>query len=124
MTNADPENVNARLYKQISKLLDDLERPPKTRTVKGKTVKEDGISMRERIAALIAIGRIQTIFMGLRRGDSSDDNRTGSAVRRYQTAFKDAGRGRKAGGPVVVPEPEPDPIDDAFTDDDRDDDTA
>lgn len=87
--NADPLNVNARLYNQIAALLDELEAKPK----KGGSP----IGIRERIAALIAIGRIQTIFVGLRKESGSGRN-AGSSVRKYASAFKDANRGRKASG--------------------------
>ena len=94
--NVDPLNVNARLYKQVSKLLDDLDAPPIKKKVgtgkAAKVVEEDAVSMRERIAALTAIARIQIGFITLRAEDQSDERTSGSAVRKYATAFKDAGR--------------------------------
>ena len=77
----DPLNVNGRLYQQMSYLLDQVETDP-------------AITFRERLAAVIAIGRIQVMFVNLRK-ESSDDGTSGSAVRKYATAFKNAGRGRK-----------------------------
>jgi hypothetical protein len=65
-------------------LLDDLEAPNCELTV------------RERLAAVIAIGRLQVIFMGLRK-EVTDDAGTGSSVRKYSAAFKNAARGRKKG---------------------------
>ena len=53
----DRLNVNARLYNQIAKLLDDLEEQDA----------EDPLDIKVRIAALIAIGRIQKMFMDLRK---------------------------------------------------------
>jgi hypothetical protein len=108
----DPLNINARLYNQIGKLLDDLE---------AEDVKNP-IDIKARIAALIAVGRLQTIFVGLRKEKLDGPARgAGSAVRKYSKAFKaDAGRGRKkntrgravaAGG-------------DDFADDDGDDDAG
>jgi hypothetical protein len=116
--NADPLNVNARLYRQVSKLLDDLEAPPVKRG-RGKDAKEeDAVTMRERIAALTAIARIQTIFIQLRAEDNPDERRAGSAVRRYSGAFKNAAGGRKTGGrsgPAAVAAAEP--MGDDFPDD-------
>lgn len=103
---ADPLRVNERLYKQISALLGDLEE------------RGEDITMRERVAALIAIGRVQTIFAGLRRENQEDPN-AGSAVRKYSGAFKakDAASGRKkiarAAGPSLADEPDDDGDDDA-----------
>lgn len=79
----DTLNVNGRLYKQISDLLHQLESDP-------------NITVRERIAALVAVGRVQTIFVGLRK-ENKDDPDAGSAVRKYASAFsKNAtGRGKK-----------------------------
>jgi hypothetical protein len=91
----DPLDVNSRLYRQISSLLDELER-------------NEDLTVRDKIAALVAIGRIQTIFMGLRKENRSSAN-AGSAVRKYASAFTDAAskrakRGRSA--PAVEPEPD------------------
>ena len=71
----DPLNVNQRLYGQIGKLLDDLEAADR----------DDKMTMPQRISALIAIGRIQTIFQGLKKGDY--DGSAGSTVRKYAAAF-------------------------------------
>lgn len=84
VTAADPLNINGRLYYQIGALLSALEQAD-----------EDHITLRERIQALVAIGRIQTIFVGLRKEKIGDDS-AGSAVRKYAVAFQDdAGRGKK-----------------------------
>ncbi|HEY2231441.1 MAG TPA: hypothetical protein VGI22_27640 [Xanthobacteraceae bacterium] len=84
----DPEDVNKRLYMQVSALLTQLEE----RESRAK------ITMRERIAALIAVGRLQQVFAALRKANPHDPNR-GSTVRKYATAFApDAAGRRKAGG--------------------------
>jgi hypothetical protein len=84
MAEIDPLKVNERLYKQVSKLLDDMERP------------NNELTVRERLAAVIAIGRLQVIFMGLRK-EVTDDAGTGSSVRKYSAAFKNAARRGKKG---------------------------
>ena len=116
MANLDPLGINVRLYNQISEVLHQLE--------------NDGhVTLKERIAALIAIGRIQVIFMGLRK-EKYDDASTGSSVRKYAKAFKthDA-RGRKAiAGGAAEPDDADNAIqsalDDAWGDDDAERDTA
>lgn len=95
----DPLRVNSRLYKQIAKVLDDLEHH------------SDELTMRDRIAALTAVARIQTVFVGLRKEHKDDDN-AGSAVRKYAGAFaaKNASRRRAATARAAV-EPEPEQFD-------------
>jgi hypothetical protein len=102
----DPLQVNSRLYRQISELLKDLESPAVN------------ISTRERIAALVAIGRIQTLFVGLRK-ENQNDTDAGSTVRKYAAAFsKNATGGRKKAA-RSAPTAVADPID--WDDDDTDD---
>jgi hypothetical protein len=72
----DPEDVNKRLYMQVSALLTQLEE----RESRAK------ITMRERIAALVAVGRLQQVFAALRKANPHDPNR-GSTVRKYAQAF-------------------------------------
>jgi hypothetical protein len=111
MSNLDPLSINVRLYHQVSEMLHQLENSP-------------NITLRERIAALVAIGRIQVLFVNLRK-EKFDDASAGSSVRKYAAAFKthDARR-RKAIAGAAEPEPEP-TVDDPFDDDDDDDrDTA
>lgn len=101
----DPLSVNSRLYNQIGKLLDDLEAADR----------DDRMTMPQRISALIAIGRIQTIFQGLRKGDH--DGSAGSTARKYAAAFAKpnaTGRGRAASRPTNIVEF------DRFSDDDDD----
>ena len=88
----DPKSVNSRLYNQIDVMLTDLEQG-------------EHITLKERIAALIAIAKIQVVFVALRKEKTDDDGERGSAVRKYAGAFKaDEPRGRKAGArPATVP---------------------
>lgn len=80
----DPLNVNTRLYNQIARLLDELE---------DRDARQN-LDIKERIAAMIAIGRIQTIFLNLRLKENTGGTGSGSAVKRYAAAFKnDARRG-------------------------------
>ena len=80
----DPLKINERLYKQIGKLLDDLESQDR----------DEVMTTPQRISALIAVGRILTIFASLKKQDYDYGN-TGSAVRKYAAAFArpDAARG-------------------------------
>ena len=80
----DPLNINFRLYGQIGKLLDDLEGDDR----------DNVMTTPQRISALIAVGRILTIFASLKKADYDYGN-TGSAVRKYAAAFArpDAARG-------------------------------
>lgn len=71
----DPLDINARLYKQIGKLLDDMERADR----------DELMTMPQRVSALIAVGRIQKMFQDLRKGDLTYG--AGSAVRKYASAF-------------------------------------
>jgi hypothetical protein len=81
----DPLNINGRLYSQIGKLLDDLE----------SADRDEMMTVPQRISALIAVGRILTIFASLKKSDYDYGN-AGSAVRKYATAFSaNAARGRK-----------------------------
>jgi hypothetical protein len=108
----DPLSVNIRLYRQISQLLTQLEQA------------EDGLTIRERVAALVAIGRIQVLFVNLRKEKFNDAAIAGSKVRKYATSFKahDARRRAAAAGPT---EPEqPSELDGLFDDDSDDADTA
>lgn len=107
-SNLDPLSINVRLYNQVSEMLHQLENSP-------------NITLRERIAALMAIGRIQVIFTALRK-EKIHDPGAGASVRKYQTAFKthDARGRKKLAGPAAEPdEPEPD-IGDLIGDDDDD----
>jgi hypothetical protein len=81
----DPEDVNKRLYMQVSALLTQLEE-------RESRVK---ITMRERIAALVAVGRLQQVFAALRKANPHDPNR-GAQVRKYATAFASDGPRRRA----------------------------
>jgi hypothetical protein len=87
-TTADPLNINARLYNQIGRLLDDLEAADR----------DDTCTFPQRLNALIAVGRIQVIFAALKKAEARESNNAGSAVRRYSAAFAKTygARGRKA----------------------------
>lgn len=79
----DPLKVKLRLYIQIGELLHALE------TGQG----DDGpVTMRERIAALTAIGRLQSTLIDK---SNDDDENAGSAIRKYEGAFKNGARQRK-----------------------------
>ena len=98
----DPKSINSRLYNQVDAMLEALEDP------------EAHITLKERIAALIAIGRIQVIFMGLRKEKLDDNAGAGSAVRKYAGAFKaDDPRERKT---RPRPGPSPNADDDDLSD--------
>lgn len=72
----DPEQVNQRLYRQISVLLRQLE---------DDDPEEGMITIRERIAGLIAIGRIQQLFITMRK--ATGDVGAGSTVQKFAAAF-------------------------------------
>jgi hypothetical protein len=93
----DPLKINSRLYGQIGKLLDDLEREDR----------DDVMTTPQRIQALIAVGRILTIFAALKKNDYNYGN-TGSAVRKYAEAFKTT---HGAGGRTYNSRSEPDGLD-------------
>lgn len=107
-SNLDPLSINVRLYHQVSEMLTQLENSP-------------NVTLKERVAALVAIGRIQVIFTTLRKEKISDPG-TGSSVRKYAAAFKAHDtRGRKKIAGTVAAEPEPE-LDDLIGDDEPDDD--
>ena len=96
----DPANINGRLYRQLDLVLEGLEDPER----------HEKVTLKERIAALIAIGRLQVIFMGLRKEKTDDHAGTaGSAVRKYAGAFADDNRRRKT-RPRPAAEPTEDDI--------------
>ena len=75
--------------------------------------------------ALIAIGRIQTIFMSLRQKGAKDgDEAAGSSVRKYATAFQahDARRRKAIAGAAEDGDDDGDDL--GLDDDDRDSDSA
>ena len=73
----DALKINERLYKQLGKLLDDLEDADNT----------IGVTIPQRIAALKAIGSVQLMFMSLRK-EESEISDVGSAVRAYSRTFQ------------------------------------
>jgi hypothetical protein len=89
--NLDPLNVNERLYRQIARLLDQLE----TEDAEG------GITIPQRINALIAVGRVQIMFANLRKAAANESGDPGSEVRKYSAAFaktNGARRGKASSG--------------------------
>ena len=72
----DPLDINGRLYNQIGKLIDDLE----------SADRDEVMTTPQRIQALIAVGRVLTIFAALKKSDYDYGN-SGSAVRKYAAAF-------------------------------------
>lgn len=110
-TDLDPLKVNERLYRQIAKLLDQLEAGDDT---------EDGITIPQRINALIAVGRVQIMFANLRKAAANDGHDPGSEVRKYSQAFAKANGARRgkasSGGRGLIP------VDSISDSDDSDDD--
>lgn len=88
-----------RLHRQVAALLDQLE----------DKANQSEITIPQRINALIAVGRILTIFATLRRAkDRERDNaNSGSKVSKFADAFaQNAARRRATGTGDAVPEPE------------------
>ena len=79
----DPLDVNGRLYRQLARLLDRLESEDE----------EQGMTTPQLINALIAIGRIQTMFIGMRKEDQ-DATAAGASVRKFSKAFEANAGGR------------------------------
>ena len=103
----DPKSINSRLYNQVHLMLEQLEDD------------DQKITLKERIAALIAVARIQTVFVALRKEKTVDNAIVGSKVRQYAGSFKaNDARKRKAG---ARPAPEPDELPDDIWGDDEDD---
>ena len=75
------------------------------------------MTLKERFQALMAIARIQYVFVNLRK-EKFDEPAAGSAVRKYATAFKnDTGRGKKSAGAAAA---QPETIEHLFGEDDDD----
>lgn len=134
MADKDPLKVTSRLYSQIGALLGDLEKGDdqslrerihkrladkkatldSLRTALEKElVAEPGVTMRERIAALVAIGRLMVLFGNLGK---QDEPVAGGKISRYAKAFKAKSNvvsSRKgSSGPTVVPFSDPFPDED------------
>lgn len=99
----DPLDIDGRLYRQVSELLDQLEDPH--------------VTLRERTAALKAIASIRIAYVKL--SDHQDDPDAGSSVRKYAAAFaKNAPSGRaKLPRPAAVGAP-PELVAAAYDDED------
>lgn len=94
----DPEQVNARLYHQVSALLAQIEEKDS----------RSKITIRERVQALVAIGRLQQVFAALRKASPHDSTR-GATVKKYATAFSAHAAGRRdaPAGPCAWSDSEP-----------------
>lgn len=103
----DPLNVTPRMYQQVARLLEQLEEQD---VVIDKDT--DGVTVPQRISALIAAGRIMKMMQDLRKG--SLDVGAGSAIDKYAAAFQtpDAASGREPRArprpAIEFDEPEPD----------------
>lgn len=71
----DPLNLNWRLYQQLGRLIDDMEAADR----------DEKMTMPQRIAAMIAIGRVQKMFIDLRKGEFNGG--AGTAIEKYAAAF-------------------------------------
>lgn len=102
----DPLNVTPRLYQQVGRLLEQLEEQD---IVIDKDTQ--GVTIPQRISALIAAGRIMKMMQDLRKG--SLDVGAGSAIDKYAAAFTspDATGGRepraRSRPAIEFDEPEP-----------------
>jgi hypothetical protein len=85
VSNMDPKNINGRLYEQVARLLDDMEAADR----------DDTMTFPQRINALIAVGRVQIMFAGLRKAEAREHGAAGSAVRKYAAAFKSPNAARR-----------------------------
>lgn len=95
-TDRDPYQINARLQRQVSEMLRQLEDEDET------------VTLKERYMALASIARIQYIFVNLRKEKVGDPN-VGTNVRKYAGAFakqNDARRRAANARPAADPEPE------------------
>jgi hypothetical protein len=97
---ADPLDVDGRLYRQVAKLLDQLE-------AEGG---DEEVSIRERIMALAAIARIRIAYTKIA---ADGDENAGTTVRKYAAAFAAnaaGGRGTARRAPRRAPEPADDDL--------------
>ena len=76
----DPHNINPRLQEWISELIE----------------KRDDMSVREEIAAIAAIGRLQVLFIKLRE-EGGGGVATGTEVKRFEQYFKTNAKSRRKG---------------------------
>ena len=113
--NLDPHHIRPRLLKQVSKLLTMME-------------EQDHLTVRERVQALVAISRIEQIFLMIRIKEPDESDRAGAVVKKYAAAFTHADGGRashaRAAAKPVESEPDDSWFDDVESSDDGDDDSA
>jgi hypothetical protein len=103
----DPRDIAPRLYKQLDRLLDDME----------SADRDERMTMPQRISGMIALGRIMKMMQDIRKGDLHAG--AGSAVSRYAAAFASphaASRGDERSGPANIVQ-----FDRSEPDDDRED---
>lgn len=100
----DPLDLNWRLYSQLGRLLDDMEAADRDETM----------TFPQRINALIAVARVQKMFIDLRKGDLNAG--AGTAIDKYSAAFASpnagSGRNENTGRPpntLVSNEPDDEP---------------
>jgi hypothetical protein len=74
-TEGDPLDIAPRLYKQLDRLLDDMEAADR----------DERMTMPQRITGMIALGRIMKMMQDIRKGEFSAGG--GSAINRYAAAF-------------------------------------
>jgi len=76
---ADPLDIRPRLYRQLGKLLDDMEAADRDETM----------TFPQRLNAMLALGRVLVMFSGLRKADADlGGTDPGSKARAYSAAFK------------------------------------
>jgi hypothetical protein len=100
----DPLDINGRLYKQLGKLLDDME----------ALDAEEKMTMPQRISALIAVGRVQKMFVDLKKGEFSVGR--GSAIDRYAEAFSTPNAARRGADDAGLSELDEDDLRDTLGD--------
>lgn len=71
----DPLDIVPRLYKQLDRLLDDME----------SADRDERMTMPQRISGMIALGRIMKMMQDIKRGELSAG--AGSAINKYAAAF-------------------------------------
>jgi hypothetical protein len=95
---ADPLDIKPRLYRQLGRLLDDME----------SADRDDTMTFPQRINSLIAVGRVLVMFSGLRKAEMAFGGANpGSKVQRYAAAFAAPdGARQRAPGPGSAAEPD------------------
>lgn len=114
----DPLNVVPRMYAQVARLLGQLE----AQKIVINAKEEDGVTIPQRIGALIAAGRIMKMMQDLKKGNENAG--AGSAIEKYAAAFTPphdpSGREPKPRPANLVQFDRTDPDTDPYADDDSD----